>query len=105
MKMYGVYLMFSRPRDGAIYTGMSGNLPKRTGQNAAKTAGGSQWALKYKTRCVGYYELCDDYIQAREREEQLKGWKREWKVELIEKANPAWSDLRGEMERKLAPFA
>lgn len=102
MKMFGVYLMFSRPRDGAIYTGMSGDLPERTAQNAGITVGGSRWATQYKARYVGYYELCEDYVQAREREEQLKGWKREWKVELIEKSNPAWTDLRWELEKKLA---
>jgi putative endonuclease len=103
MKRYGVYLMFSRPKEGAIYTGMSGQLEIRTAQNAGQMTGGATWALKYKARCVGYYEICEDYTQAREREEQIKGWKREWKIDLIERMNPLWEDLRWEMEKKLAP--
>jgi len=27
------------------------------------------------------------------REKQLKNWHRSWKIELIEKENPGWSDL------------
>ncbi|KIE17175.1 excinuclease ABC subunit C, partial [Smithella sp. SC_K08D17] len=27
------------------------------------------------------------------REKQLKRWSRKWKMELIEKVNPEWSDL------------
>lgn len=101
MKRYGVYLMNSVPRTGAIYTGMSGDIPERAAQNAGLRPGGSKWALKYKARHLAYYEIWDDYELAREREDQLKGWKREWKVELITKFNPAWTDLRWELEKKL----
>jgi len=27
------------------------------------------------------------------REKQIKEWKRDWKLELIEKENPQWNDL------------
>jgi putative endonuclease len=101
MKRYGVYLMCSYPRTGAIYTGMSGDVPGWAAQNAGLKTGGSKWALKYKARHLAYYELIDDYAMARAREDQLKGWKREWKVELIEGFNPAWSDLRKDLEYKL----
>lgn len=32
----------------------------------------------------------DDAIVA---EKKLKNWKRDWKVELVEKENPHWEDL------------
>lgn len=102
MKRYGVYMMCSRPRDGALYVGMSGNIPERVTQNAGLKPGGAKWALKYKARHLVYYELWDDYATAREREGLLKGWKREWKIKLIEGMNPAWSDLRWELEKKLS---
>ncbi|PZP38908.1 MAG: excinuclease ABC subunit C [Pseudomonas fluorescens] len=102
MKLYGVYMVCSRAREGAIYTGMSGNIPKRVRQNGGFEDGGAAWALRYKARHLVYYEILDDYEKARLREEQLKGWKREWKVALIEKLNPAWSDLRAKLERDLA---
>jgi putative endonuclease len=28
-----------------------------------------------------------------EREQRIKGWKRAWKIELIERNNPHWIDL------------
>ncbi len=31
------------------------------------------------------------------RETQMKLWKRDWKIELIERANPDWLDLYGEI--------
>ncbi len=94
--------MCSRAREGAIYTGMSGNIPLRAEENAGLRAGGAKWALRYKARHLVYYEILDDYQLAREREDQFKGWKREWKVKLIEGFNPAWTDLRGDLARKLS---
>ena len=44
------------------------------------------------TRLV-WYEAFDDIQQARQRELQMKKWKRAWKVELIERDNPQWLDL------------
>jgi len=40
-----------------------------------------------------YFETTTDVNSAIEREKQLKHWKREWKINLIEKENPSWSDL------------
>jgi putative endonuclease len=43
-----------------------------------------------------YFETCDEYDAALQREKQIKEGKREWKIELIEKTNPLWQDLWGE---------
>jgi putative endonuclease len=40
-----------------------------------------------------YFEQSEDYESALKREKQIKEWKRKWKLELIEKANPGWQDL------------
>jgi putative endonuclease len=40
-----------------------------------------------------YYEIFDDPESAIVREKRLKRWKRDWKVELIERDNPDWDDL------------
>ncbi len=40
-----------------------------------------------------WYEAFDDIQQARQRELQMKEWKRVWKIELIEEANLDWDDL------------
>jgi len=42
-----------------------------------------------------YYEIYDDVVTAISREKQLKNWKREWKIALIEKENNGWDDLYG----------
>ena len=101
-KHYGIYLMCSRPREGAIYTGMSGDVPERAAQHAGLKAGGSVWARKYKARHLVYYEIWDDYTAARLREEKIKKWDRAVKVEMIENFNPAWTDLRSDLEWKMS---
>jgi len=44
-----------------------------------------------------YYEIYQDINTAIAREKQFKKWKRQWKLELIEKNNPQWKDLTGEL--------
>jgi predicted GIY-YIG superfamily endonuclease len=44
-----------------------------------------------------YYEYHEDIDSAIRREKQLKKWKREWKLQLIEEQNPEWNDLYGEI--------
>ncbi len=48
---------------------------------------------KYSVHKLVYYEVIDDVYAAIDREKQLKWWKRDWKLELIEKCNPKWIDL------------
>jgi predicted GIY-YIG superfamily endonuclease len=40
-----------------------------------------------------YFETYRDVRNAIRREKQLKGWRREKKIALIEKANAGWKDL------------
>ncbi len=40
-----------------------------------------------------YYETGGDYEGTLQREKQIKEWKRQWKIELIERNNPEWRDL------------
>jgi len=42
-----------------------------------------------------YYEIHGNIETAITREKQIKKWKRDWKIELIEKDNPDWNDLYG----------
>jgi putative endonuclease len=51
------------------------------------------FTAKYKTDRLVYFEETSDVYVAIAREKQLKGWRREKKVRLIEVANPEWSDL------------
>ncbi len=40
-----------------------------------------------------WYDRTDSIIAAIQREKQMKAWRRDWKIELIEQSNPYWHDL------------
>jgi putative endonuclease len=40
-----------------------------------------------------YFEIFEDPLSAIEREKELKKWRRDWKIRLIEETNPDWADL------------
>ncbi len=44
-----------------------------------------------------YYEGHTDVENAIRREKRLKDWKRQWKINLIEKKNPDWKDLYSDL--------
>jgi putative endonuclease len=46
-----------------------------------------------------WFETHDDITAAIEREKELKKWRREWKINLIERDNPDWNDLYDEITR------
>ena len=48
---------------------------------------------RYGVKMLVYSEEFGDIRYAIDRETRLKKWKRRWKLELIEKTNPDWSDL------------
>lgn len=52
---------------------------------------------KYGVHKLVYFEQCNDYEVALQRERQIKEWKRKWKLDLIEKVNPLWQDLYYEL--------
>jgi putative endonuclease len=52
---------------------------------------------EYGLRRLVWFERHDTIVSARRRERQLKEWKRLWKIELIETANPAWRDLSDQL--------
>jgi len=70
---------------------VTSNLAARVAQH--RNGEGSAFCRKYKlTRLVlaEHHDTIDDAIR---REKMLKTWKRAWKIELIEAANPTWRDL------------
>jgi len=52
---------------------------------------------KYGCKRLVWYEAHDNIVSAIQREKSLKRWYRQWKIELIEKLNPKWRDLYGEL--------
>ena len=85
-----VYMMASR-KGGTIYTGVTNDLPRRV--NVHQSGKGSIFTGKYVVQRLVWYEEHFDIRDAIQREKTIKGWSRQWKVELIERENPDWFDL------------
>lgn len=73
------------------YTGVTSDLEQRVWQH--KTGAFQGFSSKYKVVNLVYYEEFSDIEVAIKREKQLKKWRREKKLVLIEKNNPQWLDL------------
>jgi len=81
----------SNHKDGILYIGVTSNLPARVFEHKNELIEG--FIKKYHLRNLVYYEVYEDAYSAIAREKQLKKWKRDWKIKLIEKMNPQWQDL------------
>lgn len=88
--MYFVYIMASK-RNGTLYIGVTNDLVRRGWEHKQGT--GSDFTKKYDVNRLVYLEEYADVRLAIQRERTMKDWKRQWKVELIQKANPDWDDL------------
>jgi len=75
----------------AIYTGVTADLARRTWQH--REGIGSHFAKRYEIRILVYAERHETIDTAIAREKAIKKWRRAWKIELIEHANPDWLDL------------
>ena len=85
-----VYILASR-RNGTLYIGTTSDLGGRV--QAHREGRGSAFCRKYNVTRPVYFEEYPLYTDAIRRETNLKRWKREWKIALIEKVNPNWDDL------------
>jgi putative endonuclease len=89
MKGGWIYMMADRYR-GAIYTGVTADLARRAWQHREGT--GSRFVKKYEIHRLVYAERYERIDEAIAREKAIKKWRRAWKIDLIEKANPNWID-------------
>ncbi len=85
-----VYIMASG-RNGTIYIGSTTSLPKRVWEHRNDVVEG--FTKKYGCHALVWFEAHDDWEAARQRELQMKNWKRAWKLREIEGFNPEWDDL------------
>ena len=90
MGQYFVYMLASK-RNGTLYIGVTNKLLKRVHQHKNDVTEG--FTRKYNVHSLVYYEVFNRIQDAITREKQMKKWKRQWKMELIEKSNPNWEDL------------
>ena len=94
-KQYYVYILAGK-RNGTLYIGVTSNLADRIYKHKQGLYDG--FTKKYKIEKLVYYEVYGDVYGAINREKQLKDWKRDWKIQLIEKDNSTWRDLSEDLQ-------
>ncbi len=88
-----IYILASE--NETLYIWVTSDLLKRIYEHKNKLV---EWfSNKYNCSKLVYYELFDDILSAINREKQLKKWKREWKINLINTNNVMWNDLYDEI--------
>ena len=88
--MYYVYLLASR-KHGTLCVGVTNDLILRVYEHKNHAVPG--FTSRYGVHLLVWFEYCDDVINAITREKELKKWRRDWKINLIERTNPEWVDL------------
>jgi len=83
--------MLASKKNGTLYIGVTSNLVQRIWQHKNNQVEG--FTKKYGVHTLVYYELHEMMESAIIREKQMKKWKRDWKIRLIEKHNSPWRDL------------
>jgi len=85
----------SNKKNGTLYVGVTSDIIKRVYEHKNSLVDG--FTKKYNLKSLVYYEVFDDIAEAIKREKQLKSWKRDWKLELVNKVNGSWVDLYDEI--------
>lgn len=89
-RSYYVYILASKS-NSTLYIGFTNDLKRRVFEHKNNLVEG--FTEKYKVHKLVYFEQTVNVYSAIEREKRMKAWKREWKVNLIEKENKNWDDL------------
>ncbi len=89
-----VYILASQ-RNGTLYVGVTSELIARIWQHKNEQTEG--FTKEYGVKQLVYFERHDRMLDAIAREKQIKKWNRDWKLRLIEEANPYWRDLFDEI--------
>jgi putative endonuclease len=89
-----VYILASAPY-GTLYVGVTNDLIRRVWEHQNDVVKG--FTKEYVVHDLVWYEVHGDIYEAITREKQIKKWRRDWKVNLIQGMNPEWRDLYGEI--------
>ena len=87
---YWVYILAS-DRNGTLYVGVTNDLYRRAMEHREGLVAG--FTKRYGVKRLVYFEEHVDIEAAIAREKSMKRWRRAWKLQLIEQANPQWRDL------------
>jgi putative endonuclease len=89
-KIFTVYITTNYTRT-VLYTGVTNNLEQRITEHYLDQSEGKTFAGKYKAYYLIYLETYDYILNAIAREKEIKGWRRQKKLDLIYSYN---KDLR-----------
>lgn len=89
-KTYFVYILASCPH-GTLYIGVTNDLARRLFEHREGCA--DSFTKKYSVTRLVWFETYGEVLPAIQREKSLKRWRRDWKINLIERINPHWQDL------------
>jgi putative endonuclease len=70
---------------------VTNDLIRRVYEHRSKVVDG--FTRRYDVDKLIWFEVYDDVLSAIAREKELKKWRRDWKIRLIEEQNPNWMDL------------
>ena len=96
MAGFWVYILASRPR-GTLYVGMTNDLVRRVSEHREGAVAG--FTRRYSVKMLVFFERHDTARAAIQREKNIKGWSRAWKIDLIHTLNPDWRDLYDDIIR------
>ena len=91
-RSYYVYVLSNYSK--TLYVGLTNDLERRVWEHKSKLVEG--FTKKYNVTKLIYSEECGEIEEAIAREKEIKGWRRDKKVALIETSNPLWEELGGE---------
>ena len=91
MVKQGYVYILTNLNNTTLYTGVTSNLVKRIWEHKSEKVEG--FTKKYKIHKLVYFEQTDSIETAIAREKYIKGKKRQYKIDLIEKENKLWKDL------------
>jgi len=83
--------MLASARNGTLYIGVTNDLARRAGEHKDGVVPG--FTRRHGVKRLVWFEEHDQIARAIEREKQIKGWNRAWKLRLIEENNSGWNDL------------
>jgi putative endonuclease len=87
---YYVYLLASK-KHGTLYLGVTNDLVRRVYVHRTKAVPG--FTARYGIGKLVWFEIHDVAEAAITREKELKKWRRDWKIRLIEERTADWDDL------------
>lgn len=91
MEKGGYTYILTNKAHGTLYIGVTADLVRRIHQHL--TGEGAGFSKRHRLTKLVWFQEHASIENAIDNEKQLKRWRRDWKINLIERANPNWSDL------------